>query len=551
LAAPNGRPETLASLAEAKALPIDFPRAGPLHGLGLADRIGGGVNIPYYSEDGAELFTRVRGQPGGPRFYHPRNVKPAPYGMNRLDGARKAGTLHICEGESDTWTMWFHDYPALGIPGANNTACLLRMEAGALAGIDNVYVWPDNDHTADQFGRDVADALHKFGYAGRIWVCRLPQGVKDLNELHLRLKDEPNAFEDAVVERQAHAEEIGPTGDDQQPTPTTGRSTRGHSTPAPDPNEDWSAQALLDEDLPELVAVVPRLIYEGLALLAGRPKTGKSFASLQLCLAVASGNKFLGCFEVNQGDVLYLALEDGRRRLQKRLRQMIASRNARCPAALDVRTCWPRADEGGVDAIRASAERRARPVLVVIDTVGKCRRRRRGKADLYQEDYEDGDALHQLALELHLAVVLNFHTVKLRSGDFLDDVSGTTGVTAPADSVLVLDRKRGAPNAELKVTGRDVEERSINLAWDAERTGWKVAEVPAGLSPEDRAPRWSAVRNVLCRTGPATLKEIAQKMDVPEKDQPSLKRLLNRRTSDGYLKREKGRYTLTPDAPTS
>lgn len=88
-----------------------------------------------------------------------------------------------------------------------------------------------------------------------------------------------------------------------------------------------SAKELQDTNIPELNSIVENMLYEGLAILAGAPKCGKSWISLQLGLALSQGKEFLG-FETTKSDVLYLALEDSYRRLQDRLNIMIKGENA-------------------------------------------------------------------------------------------------------------------------------------------------------------------------------------------------------------------------------
>src|SRR5690242_19890502 len=84
-----------------------------------------------------------------------------------------------------------------------------------------------------------------------------------------------------------------------------------------------NAAALMWEDLPPIRYIVPNLIAEGLTLLGGKAKLGKSWLLLGTAIAVAMGGYALSSIRVEQGDVLYLALEDNKRRLQKRLRQLL------------------------------------------------------------------------------------------------------------------------------------------------------------------------------------------------------------------------------------
>ena len=72
----------------------------------------------------------------------------------------------------------------------------------------------------------------------------------------------------------------------------------------------WTAAELLAAELPEPRCAVDGLIPEGLAFMCGAPKLGKCWLGLGLAIAVAAGGLALGKIEVEQGEVLYLALED-------------------------------------------------------------------------------------------------------------------------------------------------------------------------------------------------------------------------------------------------
>lgn len=106
---------TLAALAEAKRLPVDF-----LKSLGASDFQYCGqssVKVPYYGEDGTEGAVRFRlaltASGGVARFRWRTGDHALPYGLNRLQEVRKAGWVLVVEGESDCWTCWYHDIPAL------------------------------------------------------------------------------------------------------------------------------------------------------------------------------------------------------------------------------------------------------------------------------------------------------------------------------------------------------------------------------------------------------------------------------------------------------
>jgi RecA-family ATPase len=112
-----------------------------------------------------------------------------------------------------------------------------------------------------------------------------------------------------------------------------------------------SAAELVAREFKEPKYAVPHLITEGLTILAGKPKIGKSWAALDFAVAVAGGYSALGNIDCEQGDVLLLALEDNDRRLQQRLKAVLQGKAA--PSALIYATEWRRADAGGLDDLAA------------------------------------------------------------------------------------------------------------------------------------------------------------------------------------------------------
>ncbi len=113
-----------------------------------------------------------------------------------------------------------------------------------------------------------------------------------------------------------------------------------------------SAQALRRKEFAPIRYVVPGYIAEGCTLLAGRPKLGKSWLVLEMGLAVAMGEACLGGIVCEQGDVLYLALEDSQRRLQKRIDKVLGPLNE-WPARFHFATECPRSNEGGLRPVSA------------------------------------------------------------------------------------------------------------------------------------------------------------------------------------------------------
>lgn len=214
------------------------------------------------------------------------------------------------------------------------------------------------------------------------------------------------------------------------------------------------------QDFPELEYAIPGVIPEGFTVLAGAPKVGKSWFILSLCLALSSGGKALGVLDVPASTVLYLALEDGDRRLQDRIRQLIPGDPI--PKRFHYAT---KANPGEiVPLIRAWLEDQPETRLIVLDTLGKVMPPAKQGETTYQRDYRVGSAIKSIADEHPgLAFVVVHHDRKAESGDFVDAVSGTNGIAGSADTIVLLARDRHAETALLNVTGRDVHEAEYGL----------------------------------------------------------------------------------------
>ena len=216
----------------------------------------------------------------------------------------------------------------------------------------------------------------------------------------------------------------------------------------------YTAADLQWMEFPPLKFAIPDYVVEGLTILVGKPKRGKSWMALDWLLAISHGGKALGTIQVDVGDCLHMALEDGKRRMQRRIRQLLPSTPEWTPR-LTIRHKMKKLDQGGLDKIREWAGNVALPRLVVIDTFVKVRPRRQEKTEhQYDADYHAMSLLQELAPDLSLAIVVIHHQRKMESEDPLDTASGSTGLTGAADSILVLNRDGQGPT--LYGRGRDL-----------------------------------------------------------------------------------------------
>lgn len=245
------------------------------------------------------------------------------------------------------------------------------------------------------------------------------------------------------------------------------------------PPQRVTAADLLSMELPPPMWVVPGVLPEGLAILAARPKLGKSWLALGVAVEVTHGHPVFGMFPVEQGEVLYLALEDTLRRLKARYTQMTDGLDQSGAKLFSMQTSSPRINEGLLEDCTQWIEDSHNPRLIIVDTLGKVRPNRGKSDDAYQDSYTDLTLLKNMADEHGICVMVIHHTRKTSADDTLEEVLGSTGFTGAADSILVLKRKRGDQEAVLLVTGRDVEEMSMFLRFDPDRGRWISEETGA------------------------------------------------------------------------
>ncbi|MFI1384256.1 AAA family ATPase [Embleya sp. NPDC020886] len=305
----------------------------------------------------------------------------------------------------------------------------------------------------------------------------------------------------------------------------------------------WTADELMGMDFPEPRWAVPGILCEGVSLLCGPPKVGKSWMSLGLGLCVAAGGLAFDTIPVDGGPVLYLALEDTARRLQSRMGKLLAGRRA--PHGLTLATSCPPLPQGGSEAIAHWLERHPDARMVVIDVFAKMRGNSAPGASAYDADYAAVGRAKALADHYGVAVVLVHHVRKAGSDDFLAEVSGTNGLAGAADATLVLKRARGQADSILHVTGRDVDEAEYALSFKPETGAWQLLDGPASdhTMGDTRAV---ILRHVRANPG-ARPKDIAAAL--PDVDPDTVRRTCARMADAGQLTKDPGgRYY--PDTAT-
>lgn len=243
--------------------------------------------------------------------------------------------------------------------------------------------------------------------------------------------------------------------------------------------ETFTLAELLQEPEEQDDWIVEDLIASGLHLLVGPPKVGKSWASLDLAISVSQGDPFLG-FATVRSPVLYLALEDPRKRIKKRAWKLIDETSGE----LHFATAADRVASGLIPQVEDHIEHHPLTRLVIIDTLQMIRESSRDSA--YAADYADLTPLKQLADRLSIAILMIHHTRKMGDADVFNTVSGTNGITGCADTTMVLSNvNRADGNATLSITGRDYGYMELKVRFRDCR--WHLVEVTSQEELEERA----------------------------------------------------------------
>ena len=275
------------------------------------------------------------------------------------------------------------------------------------------------------------------------------------------------------------------------------------------------ADTLLRLPYEPLSFVVEDLLPQGLHLLAGAPKIGKSWLALWLCLQVAQGEPVWN-FITQPCEVLYLCLEDSFQRIQSRLFDLTES----APPTLHFAVMSEQLHSGLLDQIEQFLKERPNTGLVVIDTLQRIRSAG-NEANPYASDYRDVGVLKALADQYCIAILLIHHLRKLNDDDPINMISGTTGLSGATDSNFVLRKnKRRDYTATLYCTGRDIAYRELSLEFDGESHIWRLLAHSCEQDEQSDGRLTILLLNLLREQGEfiGTPTELSEKID-PDKQE--------------------------------
>ena len=239
--------------------------------------------------------------------------------------------------------------------------------------------------------------------------------------------------------------------------------------------------------------IIDGLLYGGAYILAGAPKIGKSFLVAQIAYHISTGKK-LWEYEVHQGTVLYLALEDDYQRIQSRMFMMYGVEDS---SNLYFATVANKIGNGLDEQLEFFINEHPDTKLIIIDTMQKIREVG-GEAYSYASDYEIIGRLKQFADKHCICVLIVHHTRKQPAGDTFEMISGTTGLLGCADgSLLMQKKKRTALEATIDVVGRDQQDQILYLSKDPNTQIWNLDKTETELHKEPPDPTLEAVARLV------------------------------------------------------
>lgn len=426
----------------------------------------------YHWWDGSVLYEKVRYEPKDFRLRKPdgaggwiwklAGAKEVLFRLPKIKEAIETGaTVFVVEGEKDVKNL-----ERLGLIATCNTHGASKDQAKPkwtdyhakyLEGVKQVVVLPDNDAPGLAHARAVAQSLLRLKIP--VKIVELP-GLKD--------KQDVSDF----LMRGGTREQI-----EQQATQTsdTLEMSWADAVPVQAPVfEPMPVSALMSHNFEPPRWAIDDLLPEGLTILAGDPKIGKSWMALDIAVAISRGEKVLGEYDTTHGEVLYLALEDSERRLQGRLNAIADDDKTYQNRNLYYQTEIPPMMQGGIAALEHWLDAHPDCRLVIIDTLARFMPIAEKGVNAYQADYAVVSRLQKIALKYRIALVCVHHLRKSKTGDVFEAISGSSGITGPADANWVLQRPRTETVGKLTVTGRDIEEMALSAHFNKDTCRWTI-----------------------------------------------------------------------------
>ncbi len=240
-----------------------------------------------------------------------------------------------------------------------------------------------------------------------------------------------------------------------------------------------AAAALMEKNIPDPVVYVGvgdevPLLVEGTCILSAKPKLGKSWLALALCLAVTTGEEFLGR-KTKKCSALYLDLETSENLQQRRLRKML--KGAKVPPKFYIDTETDSLNHGFIDQIENYMEQDPEIGVVVVDVFQIIRSPQKGnRENEYDHAYRDLTPLNMLAQKYHISIILVCHDRKnVNEEDPFSNILGSTGLQGAAGQMIVMYKRKKNDPIHISIKGKAIDgEPEINVKF--ENAVWEVVE---------------------------------------------------------------------------
>jgi len=294
---------------------------------------------------------------------------------------------------------------------------------------------------------------------------------------------------------------------------------------------------LMAKEFDPLKFIIPKYLPEGLFILAGKQKIGKSWLALDMCLAVATGGTVLS-EKVEQGRAIYFALEDGARRLQDRLHKLGVGSNQPDLLTLAEMGSLPPLNKGGYKLLENLLDHYPDTRLLVIDTLGMIKPPTSNK-NAYEEDVKSMAPLREMAKKYGISLVLVTHVRKTEANDTFDEVHGSVGLTGTADGTIKLNRERISKTATMDITGRDIQEVSMALNFNEDTFKWEVVGDADAVELTNEQKRIAEVLEESPEGQTPT-----QIGNILGKSRGSVSNILRRMMKEGMVNNDGGKYKM-------
>lgn len=259
---------------------------------------------------------------------------------------------------------------------------------------------------------------------------------------------------------------------------------------------------ILKTEFPPIPWLVSDYLGPGLTFLYGKPKVGKSWLALQLAMSILVGGVMFSK-RVEKGKVLFLALEDSKKRLKTRMKAQ----------------GWPGEDD--VDFIlfdkfqsqigtlnsqggkRLLANIKAQEYdLVLVDTFSRAIHGNQLKS---HEMTQAISPIQQYAMKRNISLVIIDHEPKQGNTLF-----GSVAKLGIADTFWRLYQKNGVYGTFLSISGRDLKkEYKLELEFDQEHCFWDLKN---NVNEIENTKREKELLEALDELGIVQLNEIVERV---------------------------------------